>query len=192
MKRKQILFSYCFLLTSIALLNTGCMGGVSRDILVGDHGTYSEHSAAWPAIPQGKGRVFIYMVDGGPSIMNTLGIVGEAITIDNYIQYATGETFFYGHLKPGKHKLTVTNVIKGTFERTFGEGDNAVDFELQDQEIKYIRIDIQGIHPKFNSYYPVLIESSEIAENEMRDLKLYKDHKIGMIGRSAKVGDSIR
>lgn len=191
MNRKQKLFNYFMLLMSIVLLNSGCVGMVGRSMLVGDHGTYSELSGSLPAIPEGKGRVFIYMGGGGPSIMNTLGIVGEPLSIDNIMHFAAGETFFYVDLDIGKHKVTASKTVKGFFKKTFCMGENAVDFELLNQDIKYIRIDVKGIHPRWNSYYPILIESNQIAENEMRNLKLYTNHNRGMLGGTIwRIGDS--
>lgn len=195
MNRKQRLLRCYSLVTCVILLNSGCAGMAGRSMLVGNEGTYSELSDSRPTIPEGKGRVFIYMVDGGPTLMNSLGIVGEPLTIDNIVHFTAGKTFFYVDLDMGKHKITASKTVKGTFKKTFRMGENAVDFVLSNQDIKYIRIDVKGSAAgvRFNKYHPILLESNESAENEISNLNLYTNHTRGMLGGTIwKIGDSFR
>lgn len=195
MKQKLRLLNYFILLICVVLLNSGCMGMMMRNSLIGDGKTYSELSESLPAVPEGKGRAFIYMVDGGPSVLNTLGIVGAALTIDNSVQFISGETFFYVDLNIGKHEVTASKVITGgVFKKTFGRGENAIDFVLSDRQVKYIRIDFKGYigTPRFGTYHPILFESNQNAKTEISDLKFYVDHNHGMLGDTIrKVGDTL-
>ena len=179
----------------IALLNSGCMGMVMRNIAIDDAKVYSEFSESLPAIPEGKGRIFIYMVDGGPSVLNTLGIVGAALTIDDNVQFISGKTFFYADLDIGKHEVTASKVVSGVFKITFDRGENVIDFVLSDQQVRYVKIDFRGYigTPRFGTYHPILLESNQDAETEINDLKFYLDHNYGMLGDRAqiwKVGDT--
>lgn len=173
MNRKHRLLNYFILLTCIILLNSGCAGMVGRSMMVGDLGSYSELSDSLSAIPEGKGRVFIYMTDGGPSLMNTMGVVGEPLSIDNDVYFFAGETFFFVDLDIGKHKITATNMTSGFVKRTFHLGENALDIVISNQDVKYIKIDMKGNTAKF---YPTLIESNQSAKNEISNLKLFKFH----------------
>lgn len=169
------------------------MGMIMRSIAIDDAGTYAELSETLPAIPEGKGRLFIYMVDGGPSVLNTLGIVAEAFTIDNDIRFISGKTFFYVDLSIGKHEVTASRVITGgVFKKIFNKGENRVDFVLSNQQAKYIKIDFRGYigTPRFGTYHPIILESSQIAETEIDNLRFYTDYKRGMgINETQKVGD---
>ena len=138
MNRKHRLLNYFILLTCIILLNSGCAGMVGRSMMVGDLGSYSELSDSLSAIPEGKGRVFIYMTDGGGSLMNTMGVVGEPLSIDNDVYFFAGETFFFVDLDIGKHKITATNMTSGFVKRTFHLGENALDIVISNQDVKYI------------------------------------------------------
>lgn len=191
--RKQRPAGLFILLACIILFNGGCAGIMGRRMIVGNNGTYSELSIALPAISEGKGRVFVYMAGGGPSILNTAGILAEPLSIDNTMYFIAGKTFFHVDLDIGKHTVTASKTVKGFFKKTFCMGKNAIEFELLNQDIKYIKINIKGtfITPKFNTYYPILLESNQNAENEMRRLKLYTNHNRGMLGGTIwKIGDS--
>ncbi len=177
----------------IVIMTSGCMGAIMRNSAIGDAKTYAELSPTLPAIPNGKGRVFIYMTDGGPSVFNTMGIVAQSLTIDNTVQFISGETYFYADLGAGEHSVTSEKVISGLIKRTTQKGENAIDFKLLDQEVKYIRIDFKGVgsNPKFGSFHPSLPESNEKAETEISDLKFYENHNYGMhTDRILQVGET--
>lgn len=184
MIRKQTL-SILIVLTAICLFNTGCAGMLFRYAIVGDDGEYSKIVTSLPAIPQNKGRVFIYMPEGGPNIMNTMGIWVE-FSIDERIHHIAGETFFYIDLKTGKHKISANKMTTGFFKRTYQLGENVIDFELLNQEVKYVKVYYKGTvaYSKFNTYFPILIEPKS-AVNEIKPLKFYKDHETNL-----KLGDS--
>jgi len=177
MIKKQKLLILTTLLT-LCLVTAGCAGVAFRKMVVGAEAPYSEFSKTLPAIPKGKGRLFIYMKEGGPIPLNTMGL-WPLLSIDKRIYHIAGTTFFYVDLYVGKHKVSATNMTEGAFKKTYRIGENIVDFELLNQDIKYIRIDFKGsvAYPKFNKYFPVLLESNQIAEKEIDSLKFYKTHE---------------
>ena len=121
------------------------------------------------------------MTSGGPSVLYTPGMF-IPVSIDNRIHNVAGATFFYVDLYPGENKISATNLsdMKG-LKRTFHLGENIVDFELAKQDIKFIKIEIEGINAKLgirsSTFHPVLIDSKENAEKEISTLKYYKTHE---------------
>ncbi len=176
MNRKQRLFNYFILLTSIVLLNSGCAGILVRS-MAPDYGTYSELLDSLTAIPDGKGRVFIYMVDGGPTVMN-VGVLAAPLSIDNDVYFFAGKSFFFVDLDIGKHKLTATNMTSGFVKRTYHLGENALDIVISNQDVKYIRIDMKGnlVLPNSATFHPILLESNQSAISEISSLELFKFH----------------
>ena len=161
--------------------------------MIGNDGKYEQMVDTLPAIPEGKGRLFVYMKGGGATIFNTLGIVGEALSIDDIVYFASGKTFFYVDLDAGTHFMTNNRLIKGFFARLLTYGKSRTDFELANQEVKYIRLDYKGfvMFPRWLWYCPTF-ESKEKAEKEMRRLKFYTDHNCGMFsGEIWKIGQSL-
>ncbi|MGB5847407.1 MAG: hypothetical protein WBH40_02905, partial [Ignavibacteriaceae bacterium] len=94
-----------------------------REFEIGDDGTYSEISKTLPAIPEGKGRVFLYMLEGGASLANTYGVAPK-LTIDNYAYRILGDTFFYIDLKIGKHLVTASKINEGDYDKKYSLGEN--------------------------------------------------------------------
>lgn len=194
MFRKQKLLIYCILLISTILLNTGCGGLVGvcyRSLAVGDSDSYSELVASLPSIPEGRGRVFIYMVEGDPSVLNTSGLF-TTLSLDNRIYHIAGATFFYADLRLGKHKVTASSagkMAKGTFKKTFCFGENVAEFELSDQDVKYIKIKLTGTNTyltaRLNTYFPILVEPSQSAVKEINSLTFLEGHET-----NSKIGDT--
>ena len=157
-----------------------------RKSMIGDGKTYSELSSSFPAIPEGKGRIFIYMTDGGPSALNTFGIVGAALTVDDTLQFISGKTFFYVDLDIGKHAVTAEKVIPMMIvgKPKYKRGKNAIDFELLDRQVKYVKIDFIGFaaNLKFGTMVPILLESNKNAETEINNLNFYKNYNSGSSG----------
>lgn len=175
---KTKLFKYFLFLICIISFNTGCAGMVGRSMMVGNLGTYSELLDSLSTIPDGKGRVFIYTLDGGPTLMNTAGITMEPLSIDNDVYFFAANTFFFVDLDIGKHKITATNMTTGFVKRTFHLGENVIDIEISNQDVKYVRIDMKGniVLPKSATFHPILLESNQSVINEISSLKLYKFH----------------
>ncbi len=193
-KQKLKLLGFCILLTCVVLSSSGCMGLLTRKMMIGNEGKYSELSNALAPIKEGKGRVFIYMTDGGATIINTFGLIAEPLSIDNIMHFISGRTFFYVDLDVGEHKLTSSKMIKGAFKKTIYEGENVLDFELLNQEIKYIRIDFKGTNRgfgKFASTNPFLVELDDDVKSKLNNLKFYADYSHGMwADKIWKVGDT--
>ena len=193
-KGKLRLLNCCILLTCIILSNSGCMGILMRKSMIGNEGKYEELINTLPPIAEGKGRVFVYMTDGGATVINTFGIIAEPLSIDNIMHFISGKTFFYVDLDVGKHKLTSSKMIKGAFKKTIHEGENVLNFELLNQEIKYIRIDFKGtnrVFGKFASTYPFLVELDETVKKKINHLKFYADYSHGIfVDKIWKIGDT--
>jgi len=166
------------LLVSICLLNTGCAGMLMRNAVLGE-GTYSELSGTLPSIQDGKGRVFLYLAKGGPNLWNTAGIF-TTLSIDDRIYNIAGETFFYVDLRIGKHQVTsssASKMSKGAINLTYVLGENVVEFELSDQDVKYIKIDCDGGNTplaRSNEYSPILVEDNQSALKEISNLEYIK------------------
>ena len=193
MNKKFKFLKYFIILAFVTLLNSGCMGLVGKNMMLETGGTYSEFSTSQPPIPEGKGRVFIYMVDGGSSFANTMGVLGEPLSIDDIVHFIAGETFFYVDLDIGKHTVTASKMFKGVIKKTIVRGENAVDLVLSNQDVKYIRIDIKGTIAIRNAatYYPILLDSNKNAAIEINSLKLYTAHNHGIFGDKVwKLGDT--
>ena len=156
------------LLLLTVLSTTGCLGMVLRAATTGPRYAIARESMA--PIPSGKGRAFVYLSDGGPSPMNTLGF-SNYCTVDRYIYNVVGATYIYVDLPPGDHKVTADGVIKA-FKSQYGK--NVAKFELQVGEVKYCRIDLEGFGG-FTSLTPLMVDAM-VAEKEMAQLPFNKDH----------------
>ena len=185
-KRLKLLISL-ILLSSICLMNSGCMMLMAK-VATSNVGTYATVIDSLPPIPEGSGRVFIYMVRGGPNISNAFGL-NPSVSIDDRIHGLSAKFFFYEDLKIGQHKITTGKLTTGSFKKTYRYGESLVDIELSDQEVKYIKIDYEGKNvstlAKFVTFYLALVDSNQTAVNEINDLKFLKKH-----GGTAKIGDT--
>ena len=187
MIKKLKLLIGLILVSSLALMNTGCMMLMAK-VATGNVGTYATVIDSLPPIPEGSGRVFIYMVRGGPNISNGFGL-NPSVSIDDRIHGLSAKFFFYEDLKVGEHKITTGKLTTGSFKKTFCYGESSLDLELSDQEVKFIKIDYEGKNvstlAKFVTFYLTLVDSNQTAINEINDLKFLKKH-----GGIAKIGDT--
>jgi hypothetical protein len=159
-KRKSIL---TLILISVLLMNTGC-GALYGSIVRGAalEGRYDEIKDTMPAIPEEQGRVVVYMTAGGPRFWNMIGIITKIKVDHTTFPEMLGASYTYLDLEKGAHNITT--------------GKNTLDFELNDKDIKYVRIDAKDyiFIRVLNKYNPILIES-DIAETEIAKLKYNKD-----------------
>ena len=187
MSQRNRYLIYVVLLGSVILSNYGCVGSLGRGTMLGEK--YSDIIGSLPAIPDGKGRVFVYMVDGGPTASdNGTGWSGP-ISIDGKIYKINGETFAYYDLEQGCHEISAGGISLPAKEFMGGwnfrpEGIRQVKFVISDKEIKYIRIDIRP-SPSFKKdaawseestsgdrFYPTLLESDYGVKNAISSLRI--------------------
>jgi len=155
------------MVVSTLLSTTGCMGLLVR----GNLGkSYSELKSSMVPVSPRSGRLFVYMVDGGPSPLNTMG-VNKYFSADNQVYSILGKTYTYIDLQMGMHKVTVGGVM-GFFGRT-KYGENAIDFELKEGENKFCRINLAGIS---NTPTVTIVEPS-VAEQELANIPYNKYNK---------------
>jgi len=161
------------ILLSVFVANIGCMGLYLRNY--GLEGPYSEVINSFPDIPEGKGRIFIYMIPGDSNLWNTMGII-TYMTVDTKVHEIKGATFTYVDVDEGVHKITADGVASGF---SYKMGKNSLDVEIIDKDIKYIKIDVKDnvVIRAANEYKPIIIER-DIAEREITNLKYYKSPEI--------------
>jgi hypothetical protein len=169
MLKKACKFLIGLLIVVAVLSTTGCMGMAVRHFEKGSESSYSELKSSMAPIPAGSGRLFLYMVDGGPNPMLTMtGYMGFC-TVDEDVYGVMGKTYWYIDLPTGNHRITA-NCSPGILGRVY-YGKNIADFDLNEGEIKYCRIDRTGFLPDFA---PVMVESPR-AEQELMSLDFYKN-----------------
>lgn len=159
-----LMLSFCILST------TGCVGMALRSITTGP--TYAKGKHTLPDVASDRGRLFVYLVDGGPNLMNTMGR-NNACTVDRQMYGIAGKSYWLVDLEPGHHKVTANGVKGWGFNARYGK--YAVEFDLEQGEKKYCRIDIDGFG-SFIHWKPIMVEAS-VAEQEMLPLPLNKDIK---------------
>jgi hypothetical protein len=161
-------FISCLIVVAV-LSTTGCMGMAIRHFEKGTESSYSELKSSLAPVPAGSGRLFLYMVDGGPNpLLTTTGYMGFC-TVDEDVYGVMGKTYWYIDLPTGNHRITA-NCSPGILGRVY-YGKNVADFDLKEGEIKYCRIDRIGFLPNFA---PVMVESPR-AEQELMSLDFYKN-----------------
>ena len=116
-----------------ALTTTGCMGMALRHIEKGTGGSYSELKKLMTPPPPGSGRLFVYVFDGGPSILNTMGLF-SACTVNEHIYMILGATCWYLDLPAGTYMVTAGGASRW-FSGRYGK--NRVDFDLKEGETTY-------------------------------------------------------
>lgn len=164
---KNIYKPLSIMLVLIATLS-GCVGGGLRGGMT-DKTTYQETLVNIPDIGAGKGRIFIYILEGGPNeIMNTVGIF-DFISIDKDIFRFGGESYFYLDVKAGPHHVTTTDVVKAGFANNKKQyGKNSAEISIPEGKVVYMRI-----VPQKARVYKLEIVSKSKAEPEMGSLLLW-------------------
>jgi hypothetical protein len=150
------------------LSTTGCAHIIMRSMMV--------EKASIPKTPPapGSGRLFVYVVEGGPNPLNMIGIMSYC-SVDEMVCSILGSSCWYIDLPAGTHKVTADGVANDTWIYKPRYGKNIVQFDLKEGEFKYCKIDLDGFGA-FTSFAPVMIEA-DVAEAEMAKLEHYKDFK---------------
>jgi hypothetical protein len=162
---KSLKYLMIIMLSCSVLFTTGCTGLLLRHVEKGNDKTYAELKDSIQQITPTSGRLFIYLVDGGPNLFNTGGLMYDYCTVDEHIYKIMGKTYWYIDLLPGKHKVTV------------GGGKNKiVEFDIAEGQTIYCRINLSFGFPY--SLSPVIIEPKE-AEQELLGLDWYKNFQKG-------------
>lgn len=154
---------------------TGC-GGIAayavRSSILGKN--YGELKCSIPPIPPWKGRLFVYLVDGGPSVANTGGVTFNC-SVDRRICSVMGRSYWYLDLGEGKHKVT-TELETGWGYSRYGK--YAVEFDLKTNETKYCRINMNKGTGIFHggSITPEMVDA-DIAARELDNLDYFKNFR---------------
>ncbi len=172
LKRFCKFFTLSFVLVAMLSI-TGCVGMIARGVTTGKK--YSEAKTTIQPIPSGYGRLFVYLVDGGPNIINTLGVVSTC-TVDRQVCEIAGKSYFFIDLLPGRHKVTSGSVngVIGLFGAKYGK--YAEDFDLGCGKTKYCRLDLNGFGA-FTEIKPIMVSPS-VAEQELETLPFKKFYKM--------------
>ncbi len=150
---------------------TGCMDALMYAARQSEmSGTYSELKQSMTPPPSGSGRLIVYVAGRGPDAIWWGGSLMSACTVDEDCYGIRGASYWYVDIPSGKHKVTADGV-----EGALKYGKNAVEFELQENETKYCKIDVStGI---FATLTPAMIEPS-VAEKELATLSFFKKFKL--------------
>jgi hypothetical protein len=150
------------LLLSITLSTMGCVGLITRETQLGE--TYSEQKKNMTPPNYDKGRLFIYMVSGGPTPLNTSGI-GAYCMVDNRVYRFLGASYFYVDLNAGSHKIVGDG--RSAKKLLDGKKKYILEFDIMKNEIKYCRLEPSG----YRDLKSAIVEPS-VAELELTNLKV--------------------
>lgn len=129
-------------------------------------------------IPPGKGRVFVYLKEGGPNILNTKGAT-DYCTVDEYGYEIMGKTFWYLDLPIGSHTITATDAVNFWTSRP-KYGKKKLEFDLSEGETVFVRMNTGGTTAlEVTMTYTPVIVSSEEAELEIANLDYYRKFETG-------------
>jgi len=155
---------------------SGCAGVIMRSIEVGDNGTYDEIKNTLPQIAEGKGRLYVYLGEGGPDLVNTLGILNY-YSVDDKVYLFAGGAFSFLDLIPKTYLFSVDDAWRAVGAEKIHVGKFKLDLNIESGKELFLKINMKGstFMAGLNSYDATLVDK-EIALSEIKGLKYLKDN----------------
>ena len=162
------------------LSSTGCMGMLTRHIEKGNLGNYATLQGSMPPVAAGMGRLVVYVKEGGPDAVSTVG-AWDGCTVDDEGYMILGKTYWYLDLQAGPHKVTATGVKSGWTGLPARYGKKRIEFILEEGETKFCRMDVGGTKfaARFMTYTPIIVPGAT-AVTELATLDFYENFRTGM------------
>jgi hypothetical protein len=165
--KSTLRFAAFVLIVATILSTTGCL----RYAATGPK--YDPATTKLQAIPSGHGRLFLYILDGGPNIFNYAGYMDDC-TVDRQMHSFLGKTYWFVDLPAGHHRVTADGVRGfSSGYRKASYGKYSAEFDILPAETKYCHIELIGFG-SYGSLKPVMVEES-VALRELRGIPFFKD-----------------